>query len=346
MAGWAEKWTKIGLRTGEADWDRFEAAAKECYRFAGIPWPGVVVRVPSPLVGALAAPIASALLRSDAVDGAVRVAVSGVVDDAVDGIPPSALKGAISTEWTSLLGGQFWAGGWYWGGAWTSFFREVCGLALPGDLWDRGRAYEATIESACWWWPNRRFVMVCDRPKALHFEDVPGRPHRLHCLAGPAAAWDGWGVYAIHGVRVPEKVVMAPESITADEILKEPNAEIRRVMLDRLGRDRFVAQAKAKVVHEDTDKLGHPRRLLRVDVPEDEPVVMLEVTNSTQEPDGAWRNFLLPVPPSARVAYSSRCWADVWHRAAPQPAPAWDCQAAVAWRRGLLPDEYRPVQES
>ena len=37
-----------------ADRARFEAAAQDCYRHAGIPWPGVVAWVPSPVVLALA----------------------------------------------------------------------------------------------------------------------------------------------------------------------------------------------------------------------------------------------------------------------------------------------------
>ncbi|HXI95531.1 MAG TPA: hypothetical protein VNG04_05365, partial [Candidatus Acidoferrum sp.] len=93
MDEWADRWIEIGLATGRADWDRFEASARECYRFAGIPWPGVVVRVPSPIVGALAAPIADLLIEKirnrtgtrkknrDAVDGAVRGAVRGAVGD-------------------------------------------------------------------------------------------------------------------------------------------------------------------------------------------------------------------------------------------------------------------------
>lgn len=52
----------------EADWDSFEATVAKRYRQAGLAWPGVVVRVRSPMVGALAAPIAAEVLtgrRSD-----------------------------------------------------------------------------------------------------------------------------------------------------------------------------------------------------------------------------------------------------------------------------------------
>lgn len=110
--------------------------------------------------------------------GAVDEAVHGVVDEAVRGVVGDAVREAVSDEvvqavrrsWVLIMGGQFWVGGWWWSPSFTSFFREVCKLELPGDLWDRGRAYEATAESACWWWPHRRFVMVCERPVEIHRE--------------------------------------------------------------------------------------------------------------------------------------------------------------------------------
>jgi hypothetical protein len=46
----------------EADWDSFEATVAKRYRQAGVAWPGVVVRVRSPMAGALAAPIAAEVL--------------------------------------------------------------------------------------------------------------------------------------------------------------------------------------------------------------------------------------------------------------------------------------------
>jgi hypothetical protein len=141
--------------------------------------------------------------------------------------------------------------------AWTSFFREVCGLELEGDLWERGRAYEQTAESACWWWPHKDFVIVSERPAVIHREQVGPRgvgSHRLHCEDGPAIAFpDGWAIYAYHGVVVPEKVIMHPEDITAEELLAEENAEVRRVMIERMGFERFCSRAKMKVIH--TDRL-------------------------------------------------------------------------------------------
>ena len=74
MDGHAQKWIRFGWNTGPVDWAAWEKGARSCYAYAGVPFPDRIVRVSSPLVGALAAPIAAyliALKRSSTVDGAV-----------------------------------------------------------------------------------------------------------------------------------------------------------------------------------------------------------------------------------------------------------------------------------
>ena len=401
---WADKWIEIGLRTGPADREAFERAVQDCYRFAGIPWPGTVIWVPSPLVLALAAPVAALTIQlvstksrtasrhrrtsqkvsfsqvtvdgavrsavhnavdgavGDAVGSAIHNAVGSAVDDAVHGavgdavgdavgnVIRNAVRDTIQRTWTNYLGGQFWVGsGRYWGGAWTSFFREVCHLELLGDLWARGKAYEHALESACWWWPHRDFIMVCERPLIIHRELVdPAHPrgwgsHRLHCNDGPAIVWpDGWGVWAIHGVRVSQRVVETPATLTPAEILAEPNAEVRRVMLARFGEERFVRESGALPVH--CDGFGD---LYQVDVPGDEPLVMIRVLNSTPEPDGTAKSYWLRTDPQLRPLppgdWSEDRQREFLVRQKPQTFTA---RNAVASLSGLRGEAYAPVQET
>ena len=56
-----------------------------------------------------------------------------------------------------------------------------------------------------------------------------------------------------HGVRVPEHVIMQPETITLDQIKAEKNAEVRRIMRERYGDGRYLAEIGAKVI--DTDSV-------------------------------------------------------------------------------------------
>lgn len=297
LTEWGDKWIEIGLRTGRAERVAFEAAAKRCYEHAGLKWPGRVVWVPSPIVMAIAAPVASLLLASKnrgAVEGAVGDAVRGAVRGAEAKKIRKAIGAAISKAWHYYIGGQFWPGGWYWGGAFTSFFREVCELELKSDLWERGKAYEETIQSACWWYPHKDFVMVCERPQVIEREQIAPRgwgSHRLHCLTGPAVGFmDGWGVYAVHGVRVPRWMIENKELITPAKIEAEMNAEIRRVMVELYGEDRYIIDSGLKPIAQ--DDFGE---LYRKDFAGDSALVYVRVMNSTPEPDGSIKPYFLSV---------------------------------------------------
>jgi len=418
MAGWADRWIEIGLRTGPADRAKFEAAAERCYGYAGIPWHGRVVWVSSPMVMALAGPIASFVLEArkrgidlrssgvavdaavdaavrgavggavrgavrDAVGGAVRVAVDDAVDDAVDAAVYAAVSGAVNAavdgavrdavdaavggavrdavggailnviqrSWSNYIGGQFWVGGYYWGGAFTSFFREVCSLELPRDLWGRARAYEDTIQSACWWWPHRDFIVVCERPTAINREARnPSQTrgwgsHQLHAERGPAVVWpDGWSIYSHHGVRMPADIYETPSALTGQRIDSERNAEVRRVMISLFGSARYAREGNFTVV----DKCGpdHPIMglrnaiLLRRDLTEDEPMVMLDMQDSTPDPKtGEYKRYLLRVDPNAYGGQAGReCHAAM--------ASTWRVKSdttQLAFRRW---EDYRPEIET
>ena len=199
----------------------------------------------------------------------------------------------------------------------VSYFREVCGLKLPGDIPARAQAYEDTCRSASWWFPHRGFVMVCARPTVVH-RDERGR---LHCEDGPAIAWpDGWSIYAWHGVRIPQRVIDSPEGITAWSVITERNAEVARVMRIRMGEERFVREAEFAVLHEDVDGRGGKRRLLSIDAPNHPDRVMRWVEVVCPSTD---HQYLLRVPPAMKR-----------------------CDEAVAWTVGLDVKEYAPVKET
>jgi hypothetical protein len=120
------------------------------------------------------------------------------------------------------------------------------------------------------------------------------------------------------GVPIDGRIAFRPESIAAREIVDEPNAERRRVLLERVGLERFLSEIEAEVLDEDRDA-GGPRRLLRVPMPGDEDLVAVLVHCPST---GA--RYLLRVPPALRT-----------------------CRAAIAWTAGFdNPNDYRPVAES
>ncbi|MFJ2814633.1 DUF6745 domain-containing protein [Streptomyces sp. NPDC087294] len=186
--------------------------------------------------------------------------------------------------------------------------------AFPGDRAPLD-GLGAVCRSAGWWWPFAKVAVVCERPVALHRDEAG----RLDNGGGPALAYpDGFALYAWRGMPVPAAFLAELATLTPERIRAEENAELRRVMLEHYGYDRYLADSGARPI--DHDETG---TLWRIDLVGDEPVVMVEVLNSTPEPDGTVRTYWLRVPPRTRTA-----------------------RAGVAWTFGLSEEAYRPLRET
>ena len=96
---------------------------------------------------------------------------------------------------------------------------------------------------------------------------------------------------------------MSPETITVSEIEVENNAEIRRMMIERYGMERYLVDSGAKEVHQDDFGI-----LYRKEIPADESLVMVKVVNSTPEPDGSFKDYFLRVPPEMERAKQAVAW--------------------------------------
>jgi hypothetical protein len=122
---------------------------------------------------------------------------------------------------------------------------------------------------------------------------------------------DGWGIYAVHGVRVDERIVMHPETITVGEVWKEANAERRRVMIEAFGWDRFVVDAGLALVDECADPANAPHTLKLYDLPTQiygEPVRVVLCVNASPERDGTRRTYALTVPVDCDSALGAVAW--------------------------------------
>ena len=159
----------------------------------------------------------------------------------------------------------------------------------------------ATIaKNAFWWYPFEGICFVCDRPDEYHFDEQ----WRLHNPDGAAVRFsDGYSLFAVHGVMLPAWIIEQPKNITVDKICDEQNAEIRRVMIDKYGQARYLTDSGAELVH--SDGYGD---LYRAVVPEDEPLVMVKVVNSTPERDGSYKDYFIRVPPDTRTAEQAVAW--------------------------------------
>ncbi|MFI8082231.1 DUF6745 domain-containing protein [Kitasatospora sp. NPDC086009] len=188
---------------------------------------------------------------------------------------------------------------------------ERAGIDAPAGI----DALAEVAGEAGWWWPYEGVALVSERPVALH-RDEAGRLDRAD---GPALGFaDGFALHAWRGMPVPADFLSGLGGVTVERIRTEENAELRRVLLEHYGYERYLADSGAEPLHRDETGV-----LWRIQLPDDEAVVMVEVVNSTAEPDGTFRTYWLRVPPSTRTA-----------------------RAGVAWTFGIPEAEYHPRRET
>jgi hypothetical protein len=171
-------------------------------------------------------------------------------------------------------------------------------------------------KSTGWWIAYEGVVMACERPLR---QAVDENGHLHHETEAAFICRDGWQFHAWHGIRVPARVIEQPETLTAAEVLAEANAEVRRVMIERMG-DRFWHEAEATQLDADTDGAGQSRKLLSIPLANDPEGAMVGV-HVTCPSTG--HEYILRVPPTVRT-----------------------CTEAVAWTFGLDVKEYAPAVES
>ncbi|MFE6821759.1 DUF6745 domain-containing protein [Streptomyces sp. NPDC057690] len=315
------RWRACAAAAEPADRAAAEAGVRRAYRQAGLPEPERVVWAASPRA-------AVTLVRESADKGPS-------VREAVRSAPWAGERQRLHTRLGAAGWAAHWAatGGLLWdttqalvdriragvleelaGGDTGREAAEVRLVLLDAVLgqhdapWlaafptDRGplEGLAAVSRHAGWWWPFARVAVVCERPVALHRDEAG----RLDHADGPALAYpDGFALHAWRGMPVPAGFLAGLPALIPDRIRSEENAELRRVMLEYYGYDRYLADSGARHVHR--DETG---TLWRIDLPADEPVVMVEVLNSTPEPDGTRRTYWLRVPPATRTAREGVAW--------------------------------------
>ncbi|MQY30528.1 DUF6745 domain-containing protein [Nocardia aurantia] len=332
----------VAAATGPADRPAAETAVREAYRAAGLAEPAGFVWADSPLSGVLA------LADLDAPGRSVR--------EDIRTLPWAAERRRLHDElgpagWTELwhaTGGHLWdttrlltdrlrAGvvaamlesGRYIDTDPAAAEAEVRGLLLDAVLGQHEAPWLAAFDdraerlsglagvarAAGWWWPFEHVVVLCERPSRL-LRDEAGR---LHAADGPAVLFpDGFALHAWHGMPVHTDFLAGLSTLTPARIRGEENAELRRVLLEHYGYDRYLAESGAEPVHRDETGI-----LWRIPLSDDEDVVMVEVVNSTPEPDGTHHTYWLRVPPETQTA-----------------------RAGVAWTFDLDAADYAPLQQT
>jgi hypothetical protein len=243
------------------------------------------------------------------VDNSVRDSVGDRVEASVnDWVWESVRRiGTDESTWECLQSGVEASVRAYRMASWLARFHFFGTYLAPNEALELVRFNEMVSG----YWLGQEGALIVRRPRVLSL-DAQGYLHHEtgKCLEYP----DGWGFYAWHGVRVPERVILAPETLTREDFLNEPNVEARRVLQERMGQ-RFVPDMGGVVVD-----AGPRGTLYEVVLPRD----LERVARYVQVRDTSTsRQYFLRVPPTVQTAAE-----------------------AVAWSFDLSAEDYGPAHET
>jgi hypothetical protein len=131
----------------------------------------------------------------------------------------------------------------------------------------------------------------------------------------------GYKIYFVNGIVVPSHFIEKKNEMAFKMIKDQQNLELRRIMIDLFGRDRYLKEIKAKIIDHD-ERYGILWRGEDGEGRQKETVSFVEVTNRTEE-HGQFRKFFIRVPPEMQTAHQ-----------------------AVAWTFYKTPETYNPTHEA
>ena len=250
----ADKWIKIGLSTEPADRPRAEAAIRLMYEAGGLLPPEKIVWFDSP--SAMFAEYGKTGGKSigdviwDTIHSAASRALNGTIHNDVQRSARDNIRDAVTSAVWSAVWNTIWIASenaalntvrdaiygsheaqWL---CQYDFHREVLGLVEETNK----LAGVFELAKSCGWLRLcKRICFASERHSVLN-RDHEGK---LHCENGPAVSYpDGWSIYADHGVRVSEKVVMDPGGFTLQELKKLKMHEVE-IVLRKIGVEKFMS---------------------------------------------------------------------------------------------------------
>ncbi|MBD0345104.1 MAG: hypothetical protein ICV63_09850 [Coleofasciculus sp. Co-bin14] len=178
-------------------------------------------------------------------------------------------------------------------GCWLDFCFSVLDCPHEPNLWE---AFESLLKHCGWVFPLEETCLVCDRPRKLSLDNQ----QRLHAEGEPAIQFaDGYSLYSYHGVTLPEQYgKVHPNRWQAQWLLKQNNAELRRVLIQTIGYSRIARELQATELDS-----WQEYTLLRIDNADVEPIYLLKMTCPSTEFIHALR-----VPPNIQSAREAICW--------------------------------------
>ena len=201
-----------------------------------------------------------------------------------------------------------WYGAYQGGNMWASFpayaegMRDVLKLT---DLfcWGKYEAWEECAKEGSFRVIHEKFCIVSDFPAEIHV-NAQNRPH---CSTGPSHRWrDGFSIYHLNGVRVPEWLVMtSAERIDLQKALDEKNTDVQREIIRKIGPERMMKKLNAKTIDEaDDPKTGYHYTLKEMKIGSNVNRKYLWFEHASMK--GVF--YAKPVPPETKKALHGRAW--------------------------------------
>lgn len=96
-------------------------------------------------------------------------------------------------------------------------------------------------KEVCFIIPYDGICFISEKPKEIHWKNK-----RLHNEKGKSVKYsDGWGIYSLNGVSVPDWLVNTPESkLSLDDFLKLKDADVKAEFIRKFGIDRMKSKGK------------------------------------------------------------------------------------------------------
>ena len=195
---------------------------------------------------------------------------------------------------------------WYWDSEMSWLGVIHCGAVQEQKVtvmkWSQ-HCYDAFL-NGCFFvvWTDTHLYW-CAKPEI--YKNEQRQPHRED---GPALRNDIEDLFFVRGTMVTEQIVMHPKTITGNQVGLETNAEVRRIMIERMGAPKYLHETQAKLLDADYEgaKQGAAPRALLQDMFNDKWMVAAD--GSTEA-----RTYYLPVPENVQTcveAHVSICGFD------------------------------------
>ena len=126
-----------------------------------------------------------------------------------------------------------------------SYMNKYLGIKYDKNDIEILRAWDKLSKSCGLVYTFKNFCFICDRPKIMKLNDNG----ELHNENGPCMEFrDGYKFYSINGVKLPNWVFNDPDRLSVKSIDNEANIEVRRILIERFGIDKYLQEKNAKVI--------------------------------------------------------------------------------------------------